>query len=125
MQGEPIDWDDVLAAGMIAAGARASSATRAATGLPGAGPKPGAEPYVDLVAKTQRDVQLKVRQQCVHATLAWNHCFAASMAINTMTWGSKERLLLVAKCITWVHGSWHSHCLSCAAGACRSRHPTL
>ncbi|WIA13448.1 hypothetical protein OEZ85_007028 [Tetradesmus obliquus] len=59
-KGEPIDWDDVLAASMIAAGARASSATRGSTGLPGSGPKPGAEPYVDLVAKTQRDVLLKV-----------------------------------------------------------------
>jgi hypothetical protein len=63
LQGEPIDWDDVLAASMIAAGARASSATRGSTGLPGSGPKPGAEPYVDLVAKTQRDVLLKVRRQ--------------------------------------------------------------
>eukprot|EP00878_Enallax_costatus_P044949 GHUV01053758.1.p1 GENE.GHUV01053758.1~~GHUV01053758.1.p1 ORF type:complete len:488 (+),score=164.53 GHUV01053758.1:1059-2522(+) len=59
-KGEPIDWDDILAASMIASGARASSATRASSGLPGSGPKPGAEPLVDLVAKTQRDLVLKV-----------------------------------------------------------------
>lgn len=59
-QGEPIEWDDVLAASKVASGARASSATRAASGLPGSGPKPGAEPLADLVAKTQRDLVLKV-----------------------------------------------------------------
>jgi hypothetical protein len=77
LQGEPIDWDDVLAASMVAAGARASSAsssTRGSTGLPGSGPKPGAEPYVDLVAKTQRDVLLMVRHLELPCTmLCWHN----------------------------------------------------
>lgn len=61
-QGEAIDWDDVLALSMIASGLRATSATHAATGLPGSGPKLGSEPLVDLVPKTQRDLLLKVRR---------------------------------------------------------------
>jgi hypothetical protein len=60
-QGEPLVWDEVVAANMVASGMRCVSATRAATGLPGTGPKPGAEPLVDLVPKTQRDLVLKVR----------------------------------------------------------------
>ena len=59
-QGEPMDWDDIIAANLVAAGVRASSATRAVMGLPGAGPKPGAEPLIDLVARTQRDLAAKV-----------------------------------------------------------------
>ena len=53
-------WDEAVAAHMVASGLRCSSATRVATGLPGATPKPGAEPLVDLVAKTQRDLALRV-----------------------------------------------------------------
>jgi hypothetical protein len=53
-------WDELVAANMVASGLRCSSATRVATGLPGTGPKPGAEPLVDLMAKTQRDLTLKV-----------------------------------------------------------------
>lgn len=53
-------WDEAVAANMVASGLRCSSATRVATGLPGTGPKPGAEPLVDLVPKTQRDMVLKV-----------------------------------------------------------------
>jgi hypothetical protein len=92
VQGEPIDWDDVLAASMIAAGARASSATRGAGGLPGSWPKPGAEPYVDLVAKTQRDVLLKVRRlhlgtsrsQSVTALLAFVMCAAGCAVMSIL-----------------------------------------
>lgn len=53
-------WDEVVAANMLASGLRCSSATRVATGLPGTGPKPGAEPLVDLLLKTQRDLALRV-----------------------------------------------------------------
>jgi hypothetical protein len=54
-------WDEAVAAQMLASGLRVSSATRVATGLPQASPKPGAEPLVDLVPKTQREMCLKVR----------------------------------------------------------------
>jgi hypothetical protein len=73
----------VLAASMIAAGARASSATRSATGLPGSGPKPGAEPYVDLVAKTQRDVVLKVRQHLLCCTALVACCTASAAVVRS------------------------------------------
>lgn len=53
-------WDEAVAANMVASGLRCTSATRVAMGLPGAQPKPGAEPLVDLVPKTQRDMVLKV-----------------------------------------------------------------
>lgn len=53
-------WDEAVAANMVASGLRCSSATRVATGLPGTGPKPGSEPLVDLVPKTQQDMVLKV-----------------------------------------------------------------
>lgn len=53
-------WDEAVAANMVASGLRCTSATRVAMGLPGAQPKPGAEPLVDLVSKTQRDMVLKV-----------------------------------------------------------------
>eukprot|EP00775_Hariotina_reticulata_P008964 gene8964-9139_t len=60
-KGEPVEWDDVLALSQVAAGARAATGTaRAAPGLPGTGPKPGAEPAVDVVPKTQRELALKV-----------------------------------------------------------------
>jgi hypothetical protein len=57
-------WDEAVAANMVASGLRCTSATRVAMGLPGAQPKPGAEPLVDLVPKTQRDMVLKVSIQC-------------------------------------------------------------
>jgi hypothetical protein len=60
-QGDPTVWDEAVAAQMLASGLRVSSATRVATGLPGASPKPGAEPLVDLVPRTQQDMCLKVR----------------------------------------------------------------
>lgn len=59
-KGDPLVWDEAVAANMLASGLCVSSATRVATGLPGASPKPGAEPLVDLVPRTQRDMCLKV-----------------------------------------------------------------
>jgi len=61
-------WDEAVAANMVASGLRCSSATRLATGLPGTGPKPGAEPLVDLVPKTQKDMVLKVRRDLREVT---------------------------------------------------------
>jgi len=62
-QGDPVDWDDVLALTQVASGAGARPAgvaARAAPGLLGTGPKPGAEPAVDVIPKTQRELTLKV-----------------------------------------------------------------
>lgn len=59
--GEPVEWDDVIAAAAIAARS-VTGAGNARTSSMGANlGKPGAEPPTDTVPKSQKDIVLKVR----------------------------------------------------------------